>query len=191
MKPLSKLIKDAKLDYVNKDITEENFPATSDVTDFELLIYEKTMTTKEALADMESKNLRPATMYELVTYANSGWNGTDWVVALGSVWTDRYGYRYVGCLSGYSGVRGLYLYWFDFRWPAFYRFLAVRKSSDSGTLSPSEPLEPLELSQKVSNPTPLNPKETLTIEGRKYELSSYGPPYSDGSRQATLRRINE
>lgn len=27
----------------------------------------------------------------------------------------------------------------------------------------------------------------LRIEGKSYELASYGPPYSDGSREATLR----
>ena len=30
----------------------------------------------------------------------------------------------------------------------------------------------------------------LTIHGVDYELASYGPPYSDGSRQATLRRLS-
>jgi len=49
------------------------------------------------------------------------------IVALGSVWWDSYGFRYVAFLDRGASERRLGLNWLGFGWGAYYRFAAVRK----------------------------------------------------------------
>ncbi len=148
---LSALIKQGNYDYVNSEITDENFPTDKKgktELEVELFDLDTRKSTDAVLALMDKAGLRPATMVELLSF------GAQYpdeqrrypIVALGSVWTDRDGYRYVGYLWGHPGYRHLYLYWLDLDWPAYYRFLAVRKSA-LGTSEPqtSAALEPLEV----------------------------------------------
>lgn len=34
-------------------------------------------------------------------------------------------------------------------------------------------------------------KDTVIVHGKAYQLASYGPPFPDGSRQATLRLVED
>lgn len=127
---LKKLIENLKLNYVNENITETNFPAPEKLgKDFEIVKYEKTMTTEEVLADLKSKGLRPANIYELLTWTKKNWKPkeTEYIAALDSVRRDSCGGRSVPCLwvSG-GGGRGLRLLWYDNDWSDYGRFLCVR-----------------------------------------------------------------
>lgn len=136
MKSLYTLIKEAKLDYVNDNITVENFPPQEVSTDFELYYPNKVVSSKEVEEYAEEHNMRPANLYELLTYAKDGWNGEDYVVALGSSAEVR-GRRFVPYLSRSVARRGLDLHWYGYGWGDVFRFLLVRKNLDPGTLSPS------------------------------------------------------
>ena len=143
MPTLKSLIIAAKFDWVNSDITEQNFPIeTTEPGKCELVDYKKPINTEDVLDDMEKHNLRPATLKELLTYAERKWNGKDAVIAFGSVWQGSGGVRFVPCLDCGGSGRRLGLDWIDGDWRDGCRFLAVRKSLDTGTLSPSESLEP-------------------------------------------------
>ena len=128
-KELKTLIKDLKLNYVNSDITKENFPDDGRREKVEILHYDETLTTEELLKKMEYDGYAPANLYELLEWANQDkeWNGKDFVIALGSVWRDRYGNRVAPCLLGLGSERGLDLLWTEYGWDKFFRFAAVRK----------------------------------------------------------------
>jgi len=150
---LAQMIEAGRYDWVNPDITRENFPLTpppaetsgpdagpyrtsgknGDAETEALLVhYGKYMTTRAIEADLDRRGLRPATLAELLVL---GEKHPDLqlrfsIVALGSFWVYRDGNRDVPCLFGYSGERELSLRWGDpvFGWHGRYRFLAVRKS---------------------------------------------------------------
>ncbi|MDP1718843.1 MAG: hypothetical protein Q8L24_00225 [bacterium] len=144
---LSQLIEQGKFDYVNSDINEENFPnlpvrqaglstgqAEAGVkTDpptgqagFKVYGFDRSMSSEDAIKEMARVGYRPANLRELLVYSQSGWNGKDLVVALGSVgqrWDGRGGVVY---LWSDAGERNLRLDWFEGGWSGDVRFLAVR-----------------------------------------------------------------
>lgn len=128
------LIKKLKLNYVNSDIAEENFPYLESNAKVELFNAGKTVTSEEAISLMKEKGLRPATLTELLQFAIENekevFNDNYYVTALGSVWQDRGGDRGVPCLAGWDDKRELGLFWFEDDWRAYCRFAAVRVSSD-------------------------------------------------------------
>jgi len=139
---LEQLIKAVKLDYVNSDITSEHFPikgTPAGISEMKLLHINRIISTKDVLKNIEEKGYRPATIYELLVFAEKKWNGKALVVALGSVWWHRNGRRFVACLDRDGGKRLLYLSWFEGDWRAIYRFLVVPISSGAGTLEPLPP----------------------------------------------------
>ena len=143
MKTLTKLIKDLKLDYVNSDITEKNFPPQEIQGRVEIIKLEKDITSEGVIAEMEEKGLVPANAYELLDWAKDEWNGKDWVVALVQEWQASDGHRHVVVLYEYGARRGLCLNWFGRRWYRGYRFAFVRKSPDSRKLETLESSETL------------------------------------------------
>ena len=139
---LKQLIKSLKLDYVNSDITEENFPLTEEGKIDKIFSFKKYRTSEEVISKMDKEGYRPANIYEMLAWAKEDWNGKDWVVALGSRWQGPFGDRLVPYLYRDSGPRSLYLHWFDPRWHSNDRLAAVRKSDSRkpGTIESSDTL---------------------------------------------------
>lgn len=136
---LQQLIKKLKFNYVNSDITEDNFPDDGQRGKVEIIDFKRTISSEEALKEMGEKGLRPATVYEMLNWAEDNWNGIDWIVALGSVWRRRDGGRHVPCLGGFGSGRDLGLGWVEGDWLGFCRFAAVRKvASELEPLNPSD-----------------------------------------------------
>lgn len=174
MKTLKTLIKEAKLDYVNDNITVENFPPQEVSTDFELYRPNKIVSSKEVEEYAEEHNMRPANLYELLTYAKDGWNGEDYVVALGSsaVVSDS---RSVPFLYGNDARRDLDLLWYGLVWLGCCRFLLVRKNLNSGTLSPSSSAlghlvatEDIKQGETITPDNSRTQKKCETCDGRGY-----------------------
>lgn len=126
------------LSYFNSNITEENFPKQKVRGKVEIISYDKTMTSEEVILALENKGLEPANLDELLTWNLANPKNRGFVIALGSVWTDSVGGRYVPFLNEWGGERELNLGWFDDEWGGRCRFAAVRKSSENGNLSTPE-----------------------------------------------------
>ena len=139
---LKQLIKVLKLDYCNENITETNFLDDGQRGGVEILHFDSLITeTEEVITQIEEKGYRPATIYELLIWAKDNWNGKDIIVALGSVWRGLRGGRSVPYLWSGSRERILALHWFEGDWGRDYRFAAVRKSLDFGTLNRQQIIE--------------------------------------------------
>lgn len=154
--------KELKLDYINSDITIENFPKEK-VRNKEFKVFHfpgEYLTNEEIILRMNKDGFQPCNLSELFVWANE-WNGKDFIVAFGSVWQNRGGNRYVPCLGRDGSKRELGLIWHDYRWNDHCRFAAVRKSD---TLKP----------ESHDSPVPLTPGsldgKILEIDGIKYEL---------------------
>lgn len=142
---LSKTIKDLKFDYVNSDITAEHFPKEPIRGEMVIKHFDRELGSDEVIAELAKEDLVPANLYELLAYAKEDWNGQDFIVALGSSWVVSRGYRHVPCLDYWDAGRRLCLdFWRD-GWYGTYRFAAVRKSLDTGTLGTSGTLDSLTL----------------------------------------------
>jgi len=130
MKTLKQLTKD--FDYVNSEITEENFPLVKrDHKGYKLFHLNQNISSKDAIKEMRKEGYEPASLLELLEWTE--WNGTDVVVALGSV-AEVGGGRHVSCLDEDGSGRRLSLGWFDRDWFGRCRFLGVRLSSETGHL---------------------------------------------------------
>lgn len=144
---LKKLIDSIKFDYVNSDINDTNFKYEKSTAKVELYNAGKSITSEEAIKEMADKGLRPATLTELLQWAEENpkeaFNENYYIVALGSIWMDRGGDRFVPCLGIWGGKRGLGLDWFELRWDDDCRFAAV-SISDPKTLGSSLILEHLD-----------------------------------------------
>ena len=128
---LKQLIKKAKFDRVNPDITDKNFPDnTKNFEKTELIHFGKMMSSEEVLKKLGEKNLRPATIKELVNFAihNPEEQRKCPIVGLGSVWCLD-GFQLAACLNERAGDRYLSLGWLGRVWVEYYRFLAVGKYS--------------------------------------------------------------
>lgn len=128
---LKQLIKQKKLDWVNANITEENFPQEKiRKGEYKLFHFDKNISSEDVIQEMKKEGYSPANIYELLAWKD--WNKKDWVVALGSS-CRVFGNRLVACLGGDGSERRLNLDWWGDRWGGSYRFLAVR-TLDSQTL---------------------------------------------------------
>lgn len=131
---IADMIASGHYDWVNPDITQDHFPpitiggeGTIELK-AELIHFGKTMSTDNVLIDLDRRGYRPATLSELLAFgAKYPEKQREFpVVALGSVWTNSDGNRYVPCLYEDDSERGLSLDWYDVVWDD-YRFLAFRK----------------------------------------------------------------
>jgi hypothetical protein len=134
---LEDLIAAGKFDYINPDITAQNFPPQPMRDGLVVKHFNRSISSEDVVAEMDKEGLEPANLYELLKYAQKDWNRKDWVVALGSVYVYSGGYRYVPCLARWDARRELDLYYWHGEWSPDYRFLAARKSLEPQTLSPS------------------------------------------------------
>lgn len=129
---LSDLITSLKLDWVNDNITESNFPVLPEdeiqsEKEYKLFHFGRLISSKSAIAEMEKEDFRPATTRELLSWAFKNWDGKIIVVALGQIWRDSDGNRSVSVLHFDGDKRKLNLYWFDDDWGDRYHFFGVRK----------------------------------------------------------------
>ena len=142
---LDQMIAAGKYDSVNSDITDKHFPSPSIPTGLppstgsgqatkaeiklELVPFNRTIGSNEAIQKLEQQGLRPATIHELLVF------GATYpeeqrkfpVVALGSVWQYWYDNRYVPYLCSNDSRRSMDLHWFGYGWNDNYRFAVVRK----------------------------------------------------------------
>jgi hypothetical protein len=131
-KSVEQMKSDGQYDWSNDNINGENFPITGEEvveTKLELVHLNKVASTKEVEAYLEENGFRPATLEELLAF---GATFPDVqreypVVALGSSWVHRYGFRDVPYLHRRGSERNLNLSWGDSLWFGICRFLAVRK----------------------------------------------------------------
>ena len=142
---LAQMIAAGKYDWVNSDITDQHFPppsiptglppstgsgqATKAELKVELVHFNRTISSNDAIAELKQKGLRPATLPEFLAF------GAIYpeeqrkypIVALGSVWQYWDGDRDVPFLYCGDSRRGLSLGWFEFGWYDDFRFAVVRK----------------------------------------------------------------
>lgn len=129
---LAEMIKTGKYDWVNDSITVEHFPLTGEGKvdlEVQLVHFKRLVESGEAIKEMDGMGLRALTLPELLAFGAKfpEMQREFPVIALGSVWRRRDGYRCVPVLWECVRERGLDLSWFESRWDAGYRFAAVRK----------------------------------------------------------------
>ena len=127
-KSLPALISAGKFGYVNPNITEANFPDVGIGQDFKVYDFKKTVSSDYAIKEMDKDGYHPANLRELLIWALANWNGKDLVAALGQIWRGSDGDRFVPCVDGWGGERGLGLSCLGGGWSGGCRFLALRKS---------------------------------------------------------------
>ena len=126
------LVTHGKYDWKNDSITTKNFPTTrkgeADLV-LELIHFNKVLTSEEALRELDKTGYRPAELHELLAFGEKypDIQRQFPVIALGSVWRDWGGARFVPFLGRYGDVRSLFLRYFGHEWGEFCRFAAVRK----------------------------------------------------------------
>lgn len=130
-KSLAEAIESCKFNWVNPDIEKHFILEPSRSTDHRVFHFGRVVSSEDAAEDIKREGYLPANLTELLQYAVNGWEGQDWVVALGSV-AGVSGRRFVPCLYVDDRERRLDLDWWDGGWGGGCRFLAVR-NSDSGT----------------------------------------------------------
>ncbi len=130
--PLAEAIAAGKYDWVNPDITPDRFPIFGEATvevEMRFVHFNCAMESDNVLKELDQAGLRPATLAELLAFgAKYPDKQREFpIIALGSVWQDRYGDRNVPGLWNDASVRRLRLNWFDSGWDEDCRFLACRK----------------------------------------------------------------
>jgi len=128
---LKDMIAAGRYDWVNSDITEKRFPMPKDFVlgaEPKVFHFDRDISSEKAIALMDADGYRPATIFDLLDYGakNPEEQRKYPILALGSV-ALIYGDRCVAFLHRDDSERHLDLFWFDFGWSAFCRFLAVRK----------------------------------------------------------------
>jgi len=126
------LVARGKYNYANPNIIAENFPTSRKgtvETELHLVHLNRVVSTDEALRALDQMGFRPAEVKEILTL---GAERPDLqrefpIVALGSRWQRPYGYASVACLYDDACGRFLNLYWIEYGWSEYFRFLAVRK----------------------------------------------------------------
>ena len=129
---VEQMVADGKYDWSHPDIAAKNFRIHSqrkvELT-IKLINFNRNMTSKEVLRELDKQGLRPATLPELLAFAARYPDKQREfpIVALGSVWRSFGGRRDVPYLWSRSSGRGLGLSWLDRRWSILCHFAAVRK----------------------------------------------------------------
>lgn len=128
---LEAAVKAGKYDWVDGYISDKHFPSKrSGLAEIgiQLVHFNKVMSSKDILKELDEMGLRPAELSELLAF---GAKYPDEqrkypIVALGSVWHGWYDCQYVPCLERCGGKRGLDSR-FAYGWNECNRFLAVGK----------------------------------------------------------------
>ena len=164
---ISALVKSGKYDWFNDDIEKFPFEPTK-AKEIEIVNFNRTISSEDAIKELDARGLRPATATELLLLGaqHPELQRKDWIVALGTVRSIR-DFRSVASLSGDSAYRYLHVFWFENDWFEDFRFAAVRKlkSLDTRKLGGGkDALDPLDLDGKI-----------IEIDGVKYKLVKNAP----------------
>ncbi len=128
---LSDRIALGKYDWVDKDITEKNFPIKVEKyheVEYKLFCFNRSISSHSAIEKMKDEGFKPGNILELLKLGEiqSNLQREFPIVALGSTWQDGGGGR-VPVLNCDDAMRELALYWFEDGWHSNYRFLGVRQ----------------------------------------------------------------
>ena len=125
-----RMLEACKFDWVNSNITPENFPIAEEPegSEFVLVHLNKTASTEEAEAEIKKQGLEPATLADLLLYVRNNPNKQKEfpIVALGSK-QDLDGYWNSPYASYWFGERNLVLRWREDDWSRRFRFLARKR----------------------------------------------------------------
>lgn len=130
---LAEMIKAGRYNWVNNDISAENFPIQregKEVLEITLLPFNRRINSYEAIEEM-NKIYRPAILPELLAVGSQhpDFQRQFPIVALGSIWWLHPGGPCVPCLWGDAWERGLHFRQLDDHWHPGYRFAVARKIS--------------------------------------------------------------
>lgn len=146
-KTIKQAIKAGKYNWFNNNINSQNFPESeakksiastqqkSQVSTQIVLIplnrTNRTVATNEVLKELDQKGYRPANLYELLALGaqHPDLQRTNWIVGLGSSWTDSWDGHWVPCLDRYDAERHLYLGWSDSGWGGGWRFAVISNAN--------------------------------------------------------------
>ena len=134
-KTVEQAIADGNYDWKNSDVTAKNFPISPEMIGKKVDIsgrlfhFDRNISSKEAIKEMDSDGCRPAILMELLALGatHPELQRQFPVVALGSVWRTFIGFRQVPYLDVNDDDRELDLSYFGDDWWACCRFLGVRK----------------------------------------------------------------
>jgi len=135
---LRHLIEECKFNYVNKNITEDNFPRPDKIQteNWILIRIDHLFNSQEALDKIKKQGCRPANCWELVEWASEHkyqLKEYEYCLAFGQLWIDSDGcHRVPFVYRGSVGVFGLCLGDFGSGWDDDYCILGVF-DSDSKT----------------------------------------------------------
>jgi hypothetical protein len=132
---VQEMINAGNYDWTNSDITAKHFPLPKEhngkkvPVSSKLFHFNRAISSEDATSEMDKAGYRPATLAELLALgeAHPELQKEFPIVALGSVWRDADGNRFVPSLNVSGYKRGLDLDWFGYGWRVGCRFLAVRK----------------------------------------------------------------
>jgi len=129
---VEEMVEVGQYDWSNDNITSRNFPLPSEKgeenVEVEIIYFDRSISSEDAVAEMTKRGLRPATLAELLALGEQypELQREAPIVALGSVWQDRGGDRGVPCLDGFGRERYLALDVWGGDWRGVWRFAAVR-----------------------------------------------------------------
>ncbi|HOX21370.1 MAG TPA: hypothetical protein PKZ02_00100 [Candidatus Paceibacterota bacterium] len=131
-KSLDQMIESGNYDWVDSDISKKHFPIKDQGTaelNMELVHYNKFMSSDDVIKDLDSRNLRPAILPELLAFGASypDKQREFLIVALVSIWQDSHGFRHVAFLCSVGSKPRLALGVWDSGWHDNACFLVVRK----------------------------------------------------------------
>ncbi len=131
---LAEMISAGKYDWVNDDITQEHFPLQEKGLGkiefaITLLHFNRYISSDDAIKEMDKAGYRPVGLAELLALGGGfpDLQRQFLIVALGSVWQNRGGGRYVPSLWSDGSKRGLGLFWLGDAWNPYARFAVARK----------------------------------------------------------------
>lgn len=133
MTALQLLITAGKYDYVNLNITDENFPVPENFVlgeDPKVFHFNRDISSEDVIKEMDKEGYTPAMIWDILDYGakNPEEQRKFPIVGLGSVGeVDDDDDRHVPVLNRNDSKRYLSLSWWDGGWDAGYRFLGVRK----------------------------------------------------------------
>ena len=130
---LGQMIAGGKYDWVNENITRENFPTTGQgkqEREVVLFHFNRFISSDDVIKEMASAGYRPAMLEELLALGETQpeLQRQFPIVALGSVWRVSGGFREVPYLDGCGAGRYLGLRCFGGGWCGGCRFAAVRNA---------------------------------------------------------------
>lgn len=126
---LAEMIKAGNYDYINDDITSEHFPIKGEgkwEVEIALLHFNSFIASDEAIKKADDPVILLPELLALGAQYPELQKQFP-IVALGSVWQDRGGHRYVPDLWRDGVERRLYLFLFERDWLPDYRFAVARK----------------------------------------------------------------